>query len=168
MANCQACIQLPEGMPLVMLTHVCLDSWLTAQIVAETHGELSAHKTPTIHKVFPLLEKVQSRWEAFCNTPEYAPVKHALDAGLENMRKWYRKTDDTSIYFVSHGNVFIVLVIGHMYNSPISAWPDSKVDISKCRLGRGMGGKRDGTYAQNCSFHLRFQFKDSNSIYSSS
>ena len=35
------------------------------------------------------------------------------------MRKWYRKTDDTSIYFVSHGNVFIVLVIGHMYNSPI-------------------------------------------------
>ncbi|KIL55348.1 hypothetical protein M378DRAFT_46105, partial [Amanita muscaria Koide BX008] len=37
-----------------------------------------------------------------CNIPEYAPVKQALEAGLENMRKWYRKSDDTSIYFISH------------------------------------------------------------------
>ena len=74
------------------------------QILAETHGGLSAHQTPTIHKVFPLLEKVQSSWEALLENHEYQPVNHALEAGLQNMRKWYRKTDDTSIYFISHGN----------------------------------------------------------------
>ena len=73
------------------------------QIVADTHGELSAHKTSTIHMVFPLIEKVQSDWENHCLNPVYAPVKHALEAGLKNMSKWYRKADDTLIYFISHG-----------------------------------------------------------------
>ena len=65
------------------------------QIVADTHGELSAHKTSTIHMVFPLIEKVQSDR---CLNAVYAPVKDALEAGLKNMSKWYRKADDTSIY----------------------------------------------------------------------
>lgn len=69
----------------------------------KTHGELSANKVATCHKVFPLLERLQLQWEALCNDDEYTPVKHALDAGLKNMQKWYRKTDDTSIYFISHG-----------------------------------------------------------------
>ena len=73
------------------------------QIVADTHGELSAHKTSTIHMVFPLIEKVQSDWENRCLNPVYAPVKHALEAGLKNMSKWYRKADDTLIYFIFHG-----------------------------------------------------------------
>ena len=73
------------------------------QIVADTHGELSAHKTSTIHMVFPLIEKVQSDWESRSLNPVYAPVKHALEAGLKNMSKWYRKADVTSIYFISHG-----------------------------------------------------------------
>ena len=33
----------------------------------------------------------------------YKPVHAALNAGLANMQKWYQKTDDTSIYFISHG-----------------------------------------------------------------
>jgi hypothetical protein len=37
--------------------------------------------------------------------PEYDPVKDALEAGLKNMEKWNRKTDNTSIYFVCHGIV---------------------------------------------------------------
>ena len=72
-------------------------------MVADIHGELSANKTPTIHKVFPLLEKVQSDWESRSNNRMYKLVKPALDAGLKNMSKWYRKTDDMSIYFISHG-----------------------------------------------------------------
>ena len=72
-------------------------------MVADIHGELSANKTPTIHKVFPLLEKVQSDWESRSNNRMYKLVKPALDARLRNMSKWYRKTDDTSIYFISHG-----------------------------------------------------------------
>jgi hypothetical protein len=64
-----------------------------------------AKKTPTCHKVFLLLEKLQSTWEHLSVKPEYDPVKDALEASLKNMEKWYRKTDDTSIYFVCHGIV---------------------------------------------------------------
>ncbi|KAM6498413.1 Ribonuclease H-like domain containing protein [Amanita muscaria] len=81
---------------IIKLAQNCL------QILAKTHGELSANKTATCHKVFPLLEILQSRWETLCKDDAYAPVKHALEAGLKNMQKWYRKTDDTSIYFISH------------------------------------------------------------------
>ena len=83
---------------------ICVNIQCYDQILAETHGELSVHWTPTIHKVFPLLEKVQSSWEALLENREYQLVNHALEAGLQNMREWYQKTDDTSIYFISHGN----------------------------------------------------------------
>ena len=64
----------------------------------------------TCHKVFPILERLQSEWEALLDDAEYEPVHHALEAGLKNMQKWYRKTDDTSIYFVSHGkSLFLVI-----------------------------------------------------------
>ena len=72
-----------------------------------THGELSTHKTPTCHKVYPILETLQSDWEDLLDNFDYEPVHPALEAGLENMRKWYRKTDDTSIYFVSHGKIML-------------------------------------------------------------
>ena len=64
---------------------------------------------PTCHKVFLLLEKIQMEWEDLHDNPQYHPVQDAIQAGLDIMEKWYRKTDDTSIYFVSHGNVDIRL-----------------------------------------------------------
>jgi hypothetical protein len=63
--------------------------------------------------VFPLIEKVQSGWESRVLNPSYAPVKHALEAGLKNMNKWYRKADDTSIYFISHGMFSICFLVAN-------------------------------------------------------
>ena len=48
-------------------------------------------------------------WEDLCDNPQYHPVQDAIQAGLDIMEKWYQKTDDTSIYFVSHSNVDICL-----------------------------------------------------------
>jgi hypothetical protein len=58
--------------------------------------------------VYPLLEKIQTEWEDLQRDPKYAPVHHAIEAGLSIMDKWYRKTDDTSIYFISHGWSYIL------------------------------------------------------------
>jgi hypothetical protein len=90
---------------IIKLAHDCL------KVLASTHGDLSAKKMPICHKVFPLLEKLQSTWEWLSTKPEYKPVKHVLKAGLKNMEKWYCKTDDTSIYFISHGIFFSCSVI---------------------------------------------------------
>ena len=60
----------------------------------------------TCYKVYPLIKRLQSQWEQLCDDLRYDPVKHALEARLKNMMKWYCKTDDTSIYFISHGLCF--------------------------------------------------------------
>ena len=59
----------------------------------------------TCYKVFPLLERLQTEWETLRDDNKYFPIQHTLNAGLKNMAKWYRKMDDTSIYFISHGNL---------------------------------------------------------------
>ena len=80
-------------------------------ILTDTHGKLLVNMMPTCHKVFPLLKQLQTEWETLCDDDKYFPVKHALDAGLENMAKWYWKMDDTSIYFISHGIAFPFFMI---------------------------------------------------------
>jgi len=77
-----------------------------SRFLASTHGDLLGEKFLTCNRVFPFLEKLQTTWEALSMKREYQPVQHALLAGLQNMDKWYQKTDNTSIYFVSHGIVF--------------------------------------------------------------
>ncbi|KAJ3492900.1 hypothetical protein NLJ89_g11143 [Agrocybe chaxingu] len=81
---------------IVQLAYDCL------KVPASVHVELSSEKVPTAQRVLPHIERLQSDWEEKLADPEYAPVAHALEAGLANMLKWYRKTDDTSIYFVCH------------------------------------------------------------------
>jgi hypothetical protein len=49
------------------------------------------------------MERVMSRWEAMAGDNKYRLVKHAIEAGLANLIKWYRKTDETSVYFIAHG-----------------------------------------------------------------
>jgi hypothetical protein len=49
-------------------------------------------------------------WEDLCANPKYALVHDAIRAGLVNMEKWYRKTDETSIYFISHGQLCILVL----------------------------------------------------------
>ena len=99
---------------IIKLVHHCLSvsPWFLniscpklSQIPAVTHGELLAHKEPMCYEVFLLLERLQTQWETLHANDNYEPVHEALDAGLANMQKWYQKTDDTSIYFISHGRL---------------------------------------------------------------
>ncbi|KAJ2912912.1 hypothetical protein MD484_g7496, partial [Candolleomyces efflorescens] len=49
-----------------------------------------------------LIEKLMTRWEDMAAQARFKPVKAAIEAGLENIVKWYRKTGETPIYFVAH------------------------------------------------------------------
>jgi hypothetical protein len=44
---------------------------------------------------------MQEKWETMARLPKYARVANALNAGLGNLRKWYKNLDDTDIYFIS-------------------------------------------------------------------
>ena len=130
MANHQSCKQMSQG--------PCINTWQPFR------GEIS-----TCNRVFPLLEKLQTTWEALSMKHEYQHVQHALLAGLQNMDKWYQKTDDTSIYFVSHGIVFSwgsFSVTDKSTSWPPSSWSSMQSDLSWDSLGWRVGHPSHGSH----------------------
>jgi hypothetical protein len=61
---------------------------------------------PTLSRTIPVLEFLQETWENMANHDRFIEIATGIEAGLENLGKWYRKTDDTNAYFISLG-VFI-------------------------------------------------------------
>lgn len=60
-----------------------------------------SHATrPTVYRAFPVIESMQQKWERMAKNSKYAQIVPALEAGLANLRKWYRTLDDSSIYFI--------------------------------------------------------------------
>ena len=47
---------------------------------------------------------MQEAWENMAKHDRFERVHAAIDAGLENLQKWYRKVDDTDAYFISLGS----------------------------------------------------------------
>ena len=43
---------------------------------------------------------MQESWENMTSHSRFQELHEAIEAGLENIRKWYRKVDDTDAYFI--------------------------------------------------------------------
>ncbi|KIL67200.1 hypothetical protein M378DRAFT_73836 [Amanita muscaria Koide BX008] len=43
-----------------------------------------------------------SEWEELLDNPEYEPVRKGLQAGVALLEKYYRRADDTDVYFIAH------------------------------------------------------------------
>ena len=74
---------------------------------ANAQQSFSASKYPTVWCTIPVLEFLQESWENMANHPKFNEIELAIRAGLKNLAKWYRKADDTNIYFISLG-VFLL------------------------------------------------------------
>jgi len=64
---------------------------------------LSATSEPTVWRTIPILEFLQERWGDMAASPKFMDISSSITAGLENLRKWYGKTDDTDAYFICLG-----------------------------------------------------------------
>lgn len=42
-------------------------------------------------------------WGSMANAPKFSELREAINSGLENMDKWYRKTNNTDAYFICLG-----------------------------------------------------------------
>jgi hypothetical protein len=50
------------------------------------------------------MHEVKEEWEELLEDAAYEVIAPAIQAGLNNMYKWYRKvTEDTPVYFICHG-----------------------------------------------------------------
>lgn len=50
-----------------------------------------------------MLELLMSEWEELLEDEDYEPVHGALQAGISLLEKYYRRADDTDVYFIAHG-----------------------------------------------------------------
>jgi len=51
------------------------------------HSQLSAEKTPTVYKVYPLIIQLTTKLEEYTDEPKFSPVKDALEAGISNTKQ---------------------------------------------------------------------------------
>jgi hypothetical protein len=70
---------------------------------ANAQQSFSSSKDPTVWRTIPVLEFMQEAWENMAVLKKFEDVREAIEAGLANIRKWYRKVDDTDAYFICLG-----------------------------------------------------------------
>ena len=60
--------------------------------------------TPTVWCIIPTLEFLIKWWESMVEQPRFYDIKKAITQGVQNMKKWYYKVDNTlAAYFICLG-----------------------------------------------------------------
>ena len=75
---------------------------------ANAQQSFSATCEPTVWRTIPVLEYLQETWQNMARSSKFDSLTWAIDAGLDNLCKWYRKVDDTDVYFICLGMYLIV------------------------------------------------------------
>ncbi|KAG1869099.1 ribonuclease H-like domain-containing protein [Suillus tomentosus] len=68
---------------------------------AEIQEAFSAKYYPTIWRILPLYEDFIVKWHSFAADPNMAVLRPALEAGIESLKKYYNKTDNSPVHIVS-------------------------------------------------------------------
>jgi hypothetical protein len=63
--------------------------------------------------------------------PKFCEMMPAIEAGLENLKKWYHRTDDTDAYFICLGMCLALSTISLM--KVTNASPGSKLQNCICQ-----------------------------------
>jgi hypothetical protein len=88
----------------VQYTLFCCDSdALLFQEPRKAQSSFSSETRPTLWRVIPVLETCIERWKVMMDTPKFACVRDGLEAGIEQMLKYYRKVENGVIYFTAMG-----------------------------------------------------------------
>jgi hypothetical protein len=63
----------------------------------------STSQDPAVWQTIPILEFLQQVWETMANVLKFYELSDAINGGLENLHKWYHKTNNTNAYFICLG-----------------------------------------------------------------
>jgi hypothetical protein len=70
---------------------------------ANAQQSFSATREPTVWRVIPVLEYLQQTWQNMASSSKFNDFSTAINCGLDNIRKWYHKIDETDVYFICLG-----------------------------------------------------------------
>jgi hypothetical protein len=120
---------------------------VSIKLVAKRHNELSKEDTPTCTRLYPTLEMLMSDWEELLENKEFESVHDALRAGIALLEKYYRRADDTNVYFISHSKSRPLAIsiefnyYEHIVLDPVTkltyleaAWEEEYIEMGKKHL----------------------------------
>ncbi|KAG6806576.1 hypothetical protein H0H92_010774, partial [Tricholoma furcatifolium] len=68
---------------------------------ANVQQTFSSERAPTVWRIIPSLEFLIKRWESMAAQPRFESVSDPIKNGIENLKKWYRRVENTSsAYFI--------------------------------------------------------------------
>jgi hypothetical protein len=103
---------------------------------AKIQQSFSSAKFPTVWRTLPLLEFLQQSWRNMAAIDRFADMKDSINCGLENLEKWYRKTNDTDVYFICLGTTTSFTL---NYLSDFASSLGSELQDRVCRAPVGSG-----------------------------
>jgi hypothetical protein len=68
---------------------------------AAAHQSFSSESVPTLSRSIPILEFLLEKWGAMAKLAEFDDMRDAIEAGAENLRKWYWALDKNDAPFIS-------------------------------------------------------------------
>ncbi|KAG1748410.1 uncharacterized protein EDB91DRAFT_1079374 [Suillus paluster] len=106
----------PQGQPAPKRVQagrlLSVDEWTKLQLMrdvlqepANAQQSFSATREPTIWHTIPVLEFLQETWQNMANCSKFDDFSIAINSGLDNLRKWYHKIDESDVYFICLGCV---------------------------------------------------------------
>lgn len=61
----------------------------------------SSENQPTLYKTFACMEMLQARWTELASEERMEPLCEPINAGLGNLKKWYKSMDNTDAHIVA-------------------------------------------------------------------
>lgn len=87
---------------------VIISVYASRQEPATAQQSFSKSREPAVFRIIPSLEFLQESWENMTEASKFTDLQAPIEKGLDNLRKWYRKVDDTDVYFICLGMSCII------------------------------------------------------------
>jgi hypothetical protein len=71
----------------------------------------SAEKVPTLWRVLPTIEELQTAWEAKRDKPAFAKYHDAIKDGLEKINKYYSRFDEKPAFILALGENYLQVLL---------------------------------------------------------
>jgi hypothetical protein len=114
---------------------------------AAAHQSFSSESVPTLSRTIPILEFLIEKWSKMAEHPDFVEMKEPIQAGIENLHKWYWKVDKSDAAFIALGNVQSNAIYLIIKTWPFSAQSQRQERLLQESLGCSILRQCNGTTA---------------------
>jgi hypothetical protein len=89
-----------------MLSHIFLTviTNILSQHADDAQQAFSSGSRPSLHNALPAIETLYAAWQSASTKPRYAPFMLALEAAMEKLNEYYKRTAESDAHIISMGS----------------------------------------------------------------